>query len=83
MPKMEAVSKRNCAITVQLPAATSCASEITNETKAKATAAMNDASATTYSNFRDLCLTIFCSMLLGVSGHSEFFVFITPRPYAN
>lgn len=37
-------------MTKQLPAATSCSSDITREVKAKATAAQNDATATEYSH---------------------------------
>lgn len=43
---------RNCATTEQLPAATSWASAIANETNANTIAATNDATATVYSMVR-------------------------------
>lgn len=56
MPKMDAVSRRNCAITVQLPAATSCASLIASDTNAKTIAATKEPTATVYSIARDFIL---------------------------
>lgn len=52
MPKMDAVSSRNCAMMVQFPAAISCASLIANETKAKITATMKEVTAVRYSILR-------------------------------
>ena len=49
MPKIDAVRSRNWAITLQFPAATSCASEIASEANAKQTAAMKLPTATIYS----------------------------------
>lgn len=56
MPKMDAVSSRNCAMMVQFPAAISCASLIVSETKAKMTATMKEVTAVRYSILR--CLDI-------------------------
>lgn len=56
MPKMDAVSSRNCAMMVQFPAAISCASLIASETKAKITATMKEVTAVRYSILR--CLDI-------------------------
>lgn len=47
---MLAVSRRNCATMVQLPAATSWSSAMYSETNAKMTAVMNEPKATEYSN---------------------------------
>lgn len=52
MPKMDAVSSRNCAMMVQFPAAISCASLIASETKAKMTATMKEVTAVRYSILR-------------------------------
>lgn len=52
MPKMDAVSNRNCAMMVQFPAAISCASLIASETKAKITATMKEVTAVRYSILR-------------------------------
>lgn len=52
MPKIDAVSNRNCATTVQFPAATSCSSEMASETNANTTAAIKLRSATEYSSLR-------------------------------
>lgn len=52
MPKMDAVSSRNCAMMVQFPAAISCASLIASETKAKITATMKEVTAVRYSILR-------------------------------
>lgn len=49
MPKRDAVSNRNWAITVQLPAANSWCSSMMSAVNAKHTAAMNDATATPFS----------------------------------
>lgn len=57
MPKIDAVSKRNWAITVQLPAATSCASLMHRDVNAKMTAATNDAEATVYSMALDFIIS--------------------------
>lgn len=54
MPKMDAVRSRNWAMTEQLPAATSWASEIASDAKAKATAATKLATATDNSTRRDI-----------------------------
>lgn len=51
---MLAVKRRNWATSVQLPAATSCWSASHRETKDRATAATNDATATVYSIVLDL-----------------------------
>lgn len=51
---MDAVSRRNCAMTVQFPAATSWASLIARETNAKITAARNEPTATMYSIVLDV-----------------------------
>lgn len=56
---MEAVSSRNWAITVQLPAATSWSSLMYNEMKAKTTAAINEETAIVYSAVRDLVMMVF------------------------
>lgn len=56
MPKIDAVSNRNCAMMVQFPAAISCASLIASETKAKITATMKEVTAVRYSILR--CLDI-------------------------
>lgn len=57
---MEAVRSRNCAITVQFPAATSWLSAIERDTKAKTTAARKEATAMEYSTARDfICLGLF------------------------
>ena len=52
MPNMDAVSRRNCAMMVQFPAAISCASLIASETKAKITATMKEVTAVRYSILR-------------------------------
>ena len=59
MPKMEAVRSRNCAMMVQLPAATSWASEIERETNAKITATTKEVTAIRYSMRRCLAIMIF------------------------
>lgn len=56
MPKMDAVSKRNCAITVQLDAPTWWVSSIITAVKAKATAARNEPTAIAFSVVR-FCLS--------------------------
>lgn len=58
MPKMEAVSNKNCATTEQLPAATSWASEIASEVNAKQTAATKLPTATVYSMVRVRGITL-------------------------
>ena len=55
---MDAVSSRNCAITVQLPAATSWSSLMYNEMKAKTTAAINEEIAMVYSAVLDLVMMV-------------------------
>lgn len=55
---MDAVSSRNCAITVQLPAATSWSSLMYNEMKAKTTAAINEETAIVYSAVLDLVMIV-------------------------
>lgn len=59
MPKMDAVSSRNCAMMVQFPAAISCSSLIASETKAKITATMKEVTAVRYSILRcfDIVMT--------------------------
>lgn len=51
---MEAVKIKNCATSVQLPAATSCWSLSKRDVKDRATATMNEVTATVYSIFLDL-----------------------------
>lgn len=55
---MDAVSSRNCAMTVQFPAATSWSSLMYNEMKAKTTAAINEDTAIEYSAVRDLVMMV-------------------------
>lgn len=59
MPKMDAVSSRNCAIMVQFPAATSWASLMVSETNAKITATTKEVTAIRYSMRRCLAIFIF------------------------
>ena len=51
MPKIDAVSSKNCATSVQFPAATSCSSDMMSDVTARPTATINDATATAYSVF--------------------------------
>ena len=53
MPNIDAVKIKNCATSVQLPAATSCWSLSKRDVKDRATATMNEVTATVYSIFRD------------------------------
>lgn len=55
---MDAVRSRNCAMTVQFPAATSWSSLMYNEMKAKTTAAINEDTAIEYSAVRDLVMMV-------------------------
>ena len=55
---MDAVSSRNCAMTVQFPAATSWSSLIYNDINAKTTAAINEDTAMVYSAVRDLVMMV-------------------------
>ena len=66
MPKMDAVSSRNCAMMVQFPAAISCASLIASETKAKITATMKEVTAVRYSILR--CFDIVMQIIVGLIG---------------
>lgn len=58
MPKIDAVSKRNCAMTVQLPAAISWPSSMISAVKANITAAMKDATAILFSTVLLPCVSI-------------------------
>lgn len=72
MPKMDAVSSRNCAMMVQFPAAISCASLIASETKAKITATMKEVTAVRYSILRcfDIVAGVFSTRwVAGVANH--------------
>ena len=60
---MEAVNRRNWAITVQLPAATSWSSLMYKEMYAKTTAAINDDTAIVYSALLDF--VIYCFIRMG------------------
>ena len=59
MPKMEAVSSRNCAMMVQFPAATSWASLMERETNAKITATIKEVTAIRYSMRRRVGMLCF------------------------